>query len=260
MPAVRGRSTPFRYKLSAGNTCRLLYPLKAHLMMKINLVSLSLLAVVLVAAPHRAWAADNSPPAGFVALFNGKNLDGWKGLVADPVKRAKMSKAELAAAQETADQRMRDHWKVEDGALVFDGKGDSLCTAKDYGDFELLVDWKILKDGDSGVYLRGSPQVQIWDPASKVAAGVASGGLFNNQKNPSKPTANADNPVGEWNSFRIRMVGEKVSVWLNDKLVVDNVVLENYWDRNQPIYATGQIELQNHGNTLYFKNVYVKPL
>ena len=157
---------------------------------------------------------------------------------------------------------MRAHWNVEGGALVFDGKGDSLCTAKDYGDFELLVDWKILKDGDSGIYLRGSPQVQIWDPAVKSASGTGSGGLFNNQKpgNPSKPLVNADHPVGEWNTFRIKMVGDKVSVWLNDKLVTDDVVLENYWERNKPIYPTGQIELQNHGNTLYFKNIYLKDL
>jgi hypothetical protein len=205
-------------------------------------------------------AADNVAPTGFVALFNGKDLAGWKGLVESPPKRAKMSPAELAEKQELADARMRAHWRVADDALVFDGKGDSLCTAKDYGDFELLVDWKILKDGDSGIYLRGSPQVQIWDPESKSAAGVGSGGLFNNKKNPSKPSAVADNPIGQWNNFRIRMVGDKVTVWLNDKLVVDNVVMENYWDYSKPIYPTGQIELQNHGNTLYFKNVYLKDL
>ena len=124
----------------------------------------------------------------------------------------------------------------------------------------MLVDWKILKDGDSGIYLRGSPQVQIWDPASKIANGVGSGGLFNNQKNPSKPSKVADKPIGEWNTFRIKMVGDKVSVWLNGELVVDNVVLENYWERDKPIYPTGQIELQNHGNTLWFKNVYIKEL
>ena len=231
-------------------------------MTKIRFLSLACLTLAIVpcATARLAAAADNTPPEGFVAVFNGRNLDGWKGLVADPPKRAKMSKDELAAAQAKADERMRDHWKAADGALVFDGKGDSLCTAKVFGDFELLVDWKILKDGDSGVYLRGSPQVQIWDPAVKSAMGVGSGGLFNNQKNPSKPTITADKPVGEWNTFRIRMVGDKVSVWLNEKLVVDNVVLENYWDRSQPIDSTGQIELQNHGNTLYFKNVYVKEL
>ncbi len=231
-------------------------PMKMTISAAAGLLALGLIVLAADAAP----AADNVPPPGFVALFNGKDLSGWKGLVASPPKRAEMSSAELAAAQEKADQRMRDHWRVEDGALVFDGKGDSLCTAQDYGDFELLVDWKILKDGDSGIYLRGSPQVQIWDPAVKSAAGVGSGGLFNNQKGPSKPLVNADNPVGEWNTFRIKMIGPKVSVWLNDKLVVDNVELENYWERGKPIYPTGQIELQNHGNTLYFKNIYLKDL
>jgi 3-keto-disaccharide hydrolase len=209
-----------------------------------------------------AWAADNTPPPGFVALFNGKDLTGWKGLVADPPKRAKMSAEALAKEQTKADESMRAHWKAENGVLVFDGKGQSLCTAKDYADFELLVDWKILKDGDSGIYLRGSPQVQIWDPDLKTANGTGSGGLYNNQKpeNPSTPSVKADNPVGQWNTFRIRMVGDKVTIYLNDKLVVDNVVLENYWQRDKPIDPSGQIELQNHGNTLYFKNVYLKEL
>lgn len=209
------------------------------------------LFVVFVVA---ASAADNTPPEGFTALFNGKDLTGWKGLVASPPVRAKMTPEQLADAQKKADEQMRAHWKVEDGVLVFDGKGSSLCTAKDYGNFELYVDWKILPKGDSGIYLRGTPQVQIWENP------VGSGGLYNNQKNPSKPTKVADKPVGEWNSFRIKMVGEKVSVWLNGELVVDNVTMENYWERDKPIYPTGQIELQNHGNTLYFKNIYLREL
>lgn len=209
------------------------------------------LVVVFVAT---ASAADNTPPEGFTALFNGKDLTGWKGLVANPPARAKMTPEQLANAQKKADEQMRAHWKVEDGTLVFDGKGSSLCTAKDYGNFELYVDWKILPKGDSGIYLRGTPQVQIWENP------VGSGGLYNNQKNPSKPAKVADKPVGEWNSFRIKMVGEKVSVWLNGELVVDNVTMENYWERDKPIYPTGQIELQNHGNTLYFKNIYIREL
>jgi hypothetical protein len=213
-------------------------------------------AVSLGVAAARA-GEDNVPPPGFVALFNGKDLSGWKGLVATPPARAKMTPEQLADAQKKADERMRAHWKVQDGALVFDGKGDSLCTAKDYGDFEFYVDWKILPKGDSGIYLRGSPQVQIWDYNSNP---VGSGGLYNNQKHPSKPLKCADKPIGQWNTFRIKMVGEKVTVWLNGELVVDNVVLENYWERDKPIYPTGQIELQNHGNTLYFKNIYLKEI
>ncbi len=209
--------------------------------------------------PVTVLAADNAPkpPEGFTALFNGKDLSGWKGLVEDPEKRAKMAPDELKAAQAKADERMREHWKVVDGELVFDGKGDSLCTAKDYADFELYVDWKILEKGDSGIYLRGSPQVQIWDPKLN---NVGSGGLYNNEKGPSKALVIADKPIGEWNTMKIKMVGDKVTVWLNDQLVVDNVVLENYWDRTKPIYPSGQIELQNHGNTLWFKNIYIKEL
>lgn len=199
----------------------------------------------------------NIPPRGFTPLFNGQDLSGWKGLVANPIKRAAMTPDQLAAEQKKADERMRQHWQVVDGALVFDGKGDSLCTAKDYADVELHVDWKIKTKGDSGIYLRGSPQIQIWDPERWP---VGSGGLYNNKKNPRKPLVCADLPVGQWNRFRIRMVGEKVTVHLNDQLVTDNVTLENYWNRKQPIFPTGQIELQNHGNTLWFRNVYVREL
>jgi hypothetical protein len=197
---------------------------------------------------------DNRPPDGFIALFNGKDLTGWKGLVADPPTRAKMPLTELKQAQAKADEQMRAHWQVTDGALVYDGKGNSLCTAKDYKDFEMLVDWKIGPGGDSGIYLRGSPQVQIWDNP------LGSGGLYNNQKNPSNPTVRADKPIGEWNRFRILMIGERVTIYLNDVLVVDNVVLENYWERDKPIYPFGQIEIQHHGATLYFKNVYIRAI
>lgn len=200
---------------------------------------------------------DNVPPEGFTALFNGTDLTGWKGLVASPPERAKMTPEQLAEAQTKADESMRQNWKVENGVLVFSGKGDNLCTIKDYGDFEMLVDWKILEKGDSGIYLRGSPQVQIWDPQNFH---LGSGGLYNNQKNPSGPLVNADHPIGEWNTFRIIMVGERVTVFLNDKLVVDNTIMENYWERDKPIYPTGSLELQNHGNTLYFKNIYVREL
>jgi hypothetical protein len=223
-----------------------------------------LFAASLLVFNSGARAADNTPPEGFTALFNGKDLTGWKGLpqrpLDSPAARAKASPEVLARAQAKADASMREHWKVENGALVFDGEGESLATAKDYGDFELYVDWKILPKGDSGIYLRGTPQVQIWDPDGEKQAAVGSGGLFNNRKHPSKPTKRADKPVGQWNTFWIKMVGEKVSIKLNDELVVDGVVLENYWEKDKPIYPTGQIELQNHGNTLYFKNIYIKEL
>jgi len=229
------------------------------------IAALSLLAAFAPQAGQAAQQSLNQPPEGFVALFNGKDLTGWKGLLKGPYdnpdKRAALAPDQAKKLQQEADEDMRAHWKAADGALVFDGKGRSLCTAKDYGDFEMLVDWKIEKGGDSGIYLRGSPQVQIWDTGRVISgAQVGSGGLYNNQKNPSKPSKLADKPVGEWNSFRIIMVGEKVTVYLNGELVVDNVIMENYWDRKKPIYPTGQIELQNHGNFLYFRNIYIREI
>jgi hypothetical protein len=197
---------------------------------------------------------DNQPPSGFKALFNGRNLDGWRALVADPPKRAKMSTAELRAAQRKADDAMQTHWRVQDGVLLYDGKNDSLCTSRDYADFEMLVDWKIEPGGDSGIYLRGSPQVQIWDDP------IGSGGIYNNQKNPSRPTKRADNPPGTWNRFRILLLGDRVTVYLNDELVINNVTMENYWERRLPLYPTGAIELQHHQSPLYFKNIFVRKL
>lgn len=209
-------------------------------------------------------AADNVPPEGFTALFNGKDLSGWKGLVGNPKTRREMAKEKLAEEQKKADENMRAHWRVENGVIVFDGKGQNLCTEKNYGDFELYVDWKIEKGGDSGIYVRGSPQLQIWDTEHaeyfKHGAEKGSGALWNNAKNPRFPDAKADNPAGQWNSFFVRMVGEKVTVKLNGKTVVNEVIMENLWEREKPIYESDSIELQNHGNTLYFKNIYVREL
>ncbi len=212
------------------------------------------LATAVLAQTTTAPTTGVTPPEGFTALFNGHDLTGWQGLVGDPVKRAKMSAAELAKAQQEADARMREHWKIEDGVIAFDGKGDSLCTIQPYGDFELLVDWKIPAGGDSGVYLRGTPQVQIWDKPA------GSGGLYNNKHHAAQPLIVADKPAGEWNTFRILMSGERVTVYLNDLLVVDDTPLENYWEPNSPLCATGPIELQNHGGPLWFRNIFVRPL
>lgn len=195
---------------------------------------------------------------GFVSMFNGKDLTGWKGLVENPVARAKMNPQTLAEKQKQADERMWGSWKAIDGVLVFEGNGDNLCSEKLYGDFELILDWRMEAKGDGGIYLRGSPQVQTWDTSRiEVGAQVGSGGLYNNQKNESKPLVVADNPVNEWNTFRILMTGEKVIVYLNGNLVVDNVTLENYWDRNIPIFPTESIELQAHGTKLEFRDIYI---
>jgi len=231
-----------------------------------------IIALALLLVPSFALAADNTPPEGYKALFNGKDLTGWRGLplkvAKDPAKPGPaltMPERLSAAAQKRGDESAHAHWSVKDGVLLFDGRGQNLITDRDYGDFELFVDWKIEKDGDSGIYLRGSPQIQIWDPdlqLKKTNERIGSGGIYNNKDNPNKPTKVADRPIGEWNTFWIRMIGDKVTVKLNGETVVDNVTMENYWDKERKthIYPKGTIELQNHGNTLYFKNIYVKEL
>src|SRR5262245_42063024 len=217
----------------------------------------ALLASLAIVLSHNAGTADDSkdnvPPRGFTALFNGKDLSGWQGLNELP-RRDKMSPGEREKAQKAANDEYLPHWTVKDGVIHYDGKGQSLQTVKDYGDVELYVDWKIEAKGDSGLYLRGNPQVQIWDNP------VGSGGLYNNQKNPSKPLVVADNPPGQWNTFHIVMKGARCTIKLNGKLVVDDTPLENYWNKQEALPAKGPSELQHHGDKLWFKNIYVKEL
>jgi hypothetical protein len=212
------------------------------------------------APPAKEKAPDNVPPPGFTALFNGKDLTNWQGLVELP-KRKKLSPEQLQAAIKKANARVLPHWTVtRDGVLFYDGKGNSLQTVKDYGNFELYVDWKLEKNGDSGLYLRGNPQVQIWDPDCKAAGGIGSGGLYNNVKHPRNPLRKADRPIGEWNTFHVTMKGDRVTVILNGVKVVDDTPLENYWERGKPLPARGPIELQHHGDRLWFKNIFIKEL
>src|SRR5215472_4056730 len=125
-------------------------------------LALVLLAVTSGGAAEKAGPKDNMPPPGFELLFNGKDLTNWQGVI-DVKKRSMLKPEEVAALQKEMNDKVLPHWTVVDGILTYDGKGNSLQTVKDYGNFELYVDWKIEPKGDSGIYLRGQPQVQIWD-------------------------------------------------------------------------------------------------
>jgi hypothetical protein len=216
-------------------------------------VAFGWLAAGRAADEDKAGPNDNKPPKGFKALFNGKDLTNWQGLV-DLRQRAKLTPEQLAAKQAEANEKYLPHWTVKNGILHYDGKGDSLQTVKDYGNFELYVDWKIERKGDSGIYLRGNPQVQIWDNPE------GSGGLYNNKNHPSKPLKVADKPVDQWNTFHIIMKGDRVTVYLNGEKVVDDTPLENYWEKGKPLPEKGPIELQHHKDPLWFKNIYIKEL
>ena len=213
----------------------------------------------------RKHLAEMPLETGFVAIFNGKDLSGWKGLVGNPISRDKMKPAQLEKEQIIANEQMHRDWKVEGESIVYFGSGyNNLCTKKQYGDFEMYIDWMLDPNGnepDGGIYLRGTPQVQIWDISrTEVGAQVGSGGLYNNLINASTPMRVADNKLGEWNTFYIKMVGDRVTVKLNGEIVVNNVILENYWDRSLPVPIVEQLELQAHGSKVYYRNIYVKEL
>ena len=155
-------------------------------------------------------------------------------------------------------------------------KGAFLTTDKDFGDIELLVEYKTVPLADSGIYLRATPQVQIWDYTQaggkwNLGADKGSGGLWNNSPgSPGKdPLVLADKPFGQWNKFRILQVGERVTVYLNDKLVVDHARLENYWrgtvkppkyNRATPLMKKGPIQLQTHGGEIRWRNLFIREI
>ena len=228
-----------------------------------RLVSVSLWVVVASAAV----AADPVPPKGFTPLFNGKDLAGWHGMPHfNPYDLANMPEDKRKAEIEAWTADARKHWTVENGELVNDGNGAYLTTDKDLGDIELLVEYKTVPLADSGIYLRTTPQVQIWDSTEeakkRLGAHKGSGGLWNNSPGaPGKdPLVLADKPFGQWNAFRILMVGERVTVYLNDKLVVDFARLENFWDKKLPLMKTGPIQFQTHGGEIRWRNMFVREI
>lgn len=219
------------------------------------------------------WRPDGCPclnkaPAGFVSLFDGKTLANWKGVTTEesfdrPWVRRAATPEKRAEMQRKADELMRKFWFVRDGALFFDGKkgGYSLATAKDYADFELYADWRILTvTGDSGFYPRGVCQVQIWDAHNMWHLG--SGGLYNNKVNERHAMSIADKQAGDWNRCFIRMKGDRITVRLNGVTVVDDVPLENANAKRWPgpIPAIEQLELQCHGDPLEFRNIFIREL
>ena len=211
--------------------------------------------------------ATKAPPPGFTSLGSSNDLGGWLGATTeDPRKYLALAPAQFKAKHDASLADVRQHWSVQNGELVNDGKGLFLTTDRNYGDFELLVDYKTVPLADSGIYLRGCPQVQIWDSTAtnKFALGAdkGSGGLWNNSPGaPGKdPLVKADKPFGEWNHFRIVMVGARVWVWLNGRPTVDGAILENYYNRKLPVPAKGPIQLQTHGGEIRWRNVFIREI
>jgi len=208
-----------------------------------------------------------SAPTGLAPLFNGKDLSGWWGAsTEDPRQWMALSPEAFKVKHDASLDDIRNHWHAENGELVNDGNGLYLTSDRNFGDFELLVDYKTVPLADSGVYIKGCPQVQIWDYTDKakfpLGADKGSGGLWNNSPGAAgkDPLVLADRPFGQWNHFRIVQVGSRTHVWLNDRLVVDNAIMENYFNRDLPLPPVGPIQLQTHGGQIWWRGILVRDI
>jgi hypothetical protein len=221
----------------------------------------------MLAAAAAAQPAAEPVPAGFEPLFNGRDLDGWWGMATeDPRALHALSPDARQAKIDASLADIRAHWRVAGDEVINDGSGLYLTTLREFGDFELRIEYRTVPGADSGIYLRGMPQVQIWDPtdASKAGSGAdkGSGGLWNNSAGArgKDPLVRADRPLGEWNRFRIEMIGSCVTVHLNDRLVVEDALLENYFERGAPLPRSGPIQLQTHGGEVRWRNALVREI
>jgi hypothetical protein len=228
---------------------------------------LSLVLVAIFSAPTTTAAELNVPPQGFKALFNGKDTSGWYGWTTkNPEELWSKSAEDQAAYKKESRKDIDQHWTVKDGELINDGHGLYLTSEQEFSAYELMIDYKTVAKADSGIYLKGVPQVQIWDYTDeakfRIGGDKGSGGLWNNSKGAKgkDPSVLADKPFGQWNSFKIRQIGARTSVWLNGKLIVDDAVMENYFDRSRPLFHHGPIQLQTHGGEIRWRNVFVREI
>ena len=212
-------------------------------------------------------AGELDVPEGFRSLMNGENLDGWYGN--NPHQTTKVPVEQREQAIDAQQEEFLAHWRVQDGELVNDGHGPYATTREEFGDMELRIEYKTVAKADSGIYLRGTPQVQIWDYTQEGGkwdrgADKGSGGLHNNSTDaPGKfPLVQADKPFGQWNQFRITQIGSRTTVLLNDQLVVDDAIMENYWDRDRltPLRPKGPIHLQTHGGEIRWRNIMLREI
>lgn len=249
--------------VSRGRECS---PRRGHIMLEAEGSPVEFRNIRLRTLPGPAPSAADPELEGFVPLYNGVDLQGWD---AKPVHQG--------------------HWTPRDWVLASDGQGDDLWTRKSYRDFVLIADWRwtqppkpamlpvVLPDGteqkdaggkpvlqevqeagDSGIYLRGSSKSQVnmwcWPIGSGEVYGYRTDpGMPPEVRRAVTPREVADNPIGRWNRFIITMKGDRLTVNLNGKTVVENAQLPG-------VAIEGPIALQKHDSPVEFANILIKEL
>jgi hypothetical protein len=220
------------------------------------MIRTAILATILAAATTSAAAQPAWQP-----LFNGSDFTGWRGYKGAPVPAK---------------------WRVEDGAmaLVGEGEGGDIVTAREFGDFELELEWKISEGGNSGIFYfvqepESAPytwstgaEMQLLDDARHSDGKLPThrAGALYDLIAPSKPAAN---PVGEWNKVRIVVKAGRIEHWLNGERIVATTYGDENWRalvagskfKTMPDFAKvprGRIALQDHGDAVWFRNIRVR--
>lgn len=204
------------------------------------------------------------PPKGFLPLFDGATLSGWRGL--NPHEVLKAAPDQKAALVQQQGQEFPNHWRVQTGELVNSGTGPYATTLESFGNIDLLVEYKAAPLAEGGIYLRGTPEIKIWDSTQKdnknMRRSLGSGGLYqNNPGSPGRyPLVHADKPLGQWNQFRIRQIGARTWIWLNEKQVVDGALWEPFWEPTKPLPEKAPLILQTSGGEIRWRNLFVRKI
>jgi hypothetical protein len=198
-----------------------------------------LLAVLaLPVAAEKAPSSSTSKEDGWVSLFNGKDLTGW---------------------QKAHEPREDPLWTVEDGAMTNQQGSRDIATVADYKDFDVTLEYKTVKGGNSGVFLRGRTEVQVFDSYGKEKPGDADNGAIYGQ---FAPKVNASKPAGEWNALEVHFVGDTITVKLNGQLVQDKVKLTKVCGGALPggLLDPGPIRLQGDHGKVWYRNLKLRPI
>ena len=192
------------------------------------------IAVVFLAIGFSAWAADE----GWKPLFNGKDLEGWQN------------------ARKPKDETK---WSVVSGAMTNVAHGNDIATVEKFKDFELKLQYKTVKGGNSGVYLRGRVEIQVLDSFAKKRVGKGDDGAIYDQ---FPPKVNASKPVGKWNSLNVTYKGDKVTAKLNGKVIHDNqqVVKVTGGALSGEVNAAGPLMLQGDHGKVWYRKIMIRPI